>query len=110
MGCVVACSGFSSCFVGFTHMDNAMDCVKVRTLSFAAIQCDGFACFSQLTSGKYKLVEGPGESHEGVGRKKRGEPWFPRSAVLFCPHRLCVLRFRDLVPCLILFRRAKYQG
>ena len=25
----------------------------------------------QLVSGKYKLVERPGESHEGVGRKKK---------------------------------------
>ena len=40
-------------------------------LSFVAFSSDGFACFSQLIFGKYKLVERPGESHEGVGRKKR---------------------------------------
>ena len=32
--------------------------------SLSAIRSDGFVCFSQLTSGKYKLVERPGESHD----------------------------------------------
>ena len=69
--CVVACSGFLLVLCGLRHLDSYMDYVKVHTRSFAAIQSDGFACFSQLTSGVYKLVERPGESHECVGRKKK---------------------------------------
>ena len=47
------------------------------SLSFAAFSSDGVACFSQFISGKYKLVERPGESHEGVGRKKKKPCWPP---------------------------------
>ena len=55
-------------------------CKGPHSLSFAAIQSDGFACFSQLTSGKYKLVEQPGESHEevlheGVPTESRATRW-----------------------------------
>ena len=60
---------FSFCFVCFSYMDNYMDYVKVRLLSFVAIQCDGLACFSQFNHSKDKPVLRPGESHEGVGRK-----------------------------------------
>ena len=48
-----------------------MDYVKVRLLSFVAIQCGGLACFSQFNHSKDKPVLRPGERHEGVGRKKK---------------------------------------
>ena len=41
-----------------------------HSLSFVAFSSDGFACFSQFIFGKYKLVERPGESHEGWTEKK----------------------------------------
>ena len=58
-------------FVWFTALGQLYGlCKGPHLLSFAAFPIDGIACFSQLISGKYKLVERPGESHEGVGRKK----------------------------------------
>ena len=76
---MVLCCGLFLClclfcffflFCCFSYMDSYMDYVKVRLLSFVAIQCDGLACFSQFNHSKNKPVLRPGESHEGVGRKK----------------------------------------
>ena len=60
------------CFCGLPTTNGQLNglCKGPHSLSFAAFLSNGLACFSQFISGKYKLVERPGESHEGVGRKK----------------------------------------
>ena len=51
----------------------SLDYVQVRNrLLLRLVYFDGHAWeFTNSVSGKYKLVERPGESHEGVGRKKK---------------------------------------
>ena len=83
LGCVVSVFGLFlwfvfflfclvSCLCGLPAAMGQLNGLRKgpHLLSFAAFSSDGFACFSQFIFGKYKLVERPGESHEGVGRKK----------------------------------------
>ena len=65
--CLVSC--FCVLFAALGQLDGLRK--GPHSLSFAAFSSDGFACFPQFISDKYKLVERPGESHEGVGRKKK---------------------------------------
>ena len=58
-------------FLWFTALGQLYGlCKGPHLLSFAAFPIDGIACFSQLITSKYKLVERPSKSHEGIGRKK----------------------------------------
>ena len=69
-GCVFVLVWFAFCVNYCTWTAIYGLCKGPHSLSFAAFPFDGIAWFSQLTSCKNKLVERPGESHEGVGRKK----------------------------------------
>ena len=57
------------CF--FLYIESYIDYVKVRLLSFVAIQCDGLACFSQFNHSKDKPVLRPGEATKASDGKKK---------------------------------------
>ena len=71
--CVLGFCCFSFLLLRVVHAHGQLQglCKGPHMLSFVAIHCDGVACFAQLTAGKYKLVGRPGESHRGVGRRKK---------------------------------------
>ena len=68
------CLCFVCCFLllfCFAYMDSYMDCVKVRLLSFVAIQCDGLACFSQFIIARTNLCYDLAKATKASDGKKK---------------------------------------